>query len=138
MSSAADTCRANGWEAIHRRMLTNASLATSKALEGLILQSADETGDLISTLESDLARVTRERDGLVRQAILDEARIDRDRHRVQEVRELRAAIVEWVEVESMEVPEELTEDNLNQVSEWYMRHLGACDRLRAIARGSAL
>ena len=69
MSSAADTCRANGWEAIHRRMLTNASLATSKALEGLILQSADETGDLISTLESDLARVTKER---------DEARRERD------------------------------------------------------------
>lgn len=42
------------WGAIHRRMLTNASLATSKALEGLILQSADETGDLISDL---LARV---------------------------------------------------------------------------------
>ena len=42
------------WEAIYRRMLTNASLATSKALEGLILQSADETGDLISDL---LARV---------------------------------------------------------------------------------
>ena len=84
------------WEAIHRRMLTNASLATSKALEGLILQSADETGDLISTLESDLARVTRERDELVRQAILDEARIERDRHRVQEVRELRAALTEAV------------------------------------------
>jgi hypothetical protein len=44
------------WGAIHRRMLTNASLATSKALEGLILQSADETGDLISALEDRLAR----------------------------------------------------------------------------------
>ena len=51
--------------------------------------------------------------------------------------ELRAAIVEWDEAESAD-PEELTEDNLNQVSEWYLRHLGACDRLRAIAKGSAL
>ena len=54
--------------------------------------------------------------------------------------ELRAAIVEWEEmwdeVESMD-PEELTDDNLNQISEWYMRYLAACDRLRAIAKGSA-
>ena len=54
-----------------------------------------------------------------------------------ENRKLRAAIVEWDEAESAD-PEELTEDNLNQVSEWYLRHLGACDRLRAIAKGSAL
>ena len=38
------------WEAIHRRMLTNAKLATSRTLECLILESADETGDLISDL----------------------------------------------------------------------------------------
>ena len=58
-----------------------------------------------------------------------------------ENRKLRAAIVEWEEmwdeVESMD-PEELTDDNLNQISEWYMRYLAACDRLRAIAKGSAL
>ena len=59
----------------------------------------------------------------------------------KENRELRAAIIEWDQTESIgpeELAEELTEDNLDQTIELYRRHLAACDRLRAIAKGSAL
>lgn len=48
----------------------------------------------IFALEPELARVTKERDELVRQFMILEARIERDRHRVQEVKELRAALAE--------------------------------------------
>ena len=48
----------------------------------------------ISTLESDLARVTRERNELKHQSILNKAQIKHDRHRVQEVEERRAGLTE--------------------------------------------